>query len=170
MPRPKCRAAWCRRRQVFTCRGGRADRRPRGRAGRRCSRPPSRWPPGSRAIGERFAEPAEVLRAEFLVAERVAGVGVETGGDDDEIGVVRLKIGDGALGDFAVILARQIRPGGVVAAVVERLGAGSGVGGVLVDGKERHAVALGQDVLGAVAVMHVEVEHGDFFRAGRLGL
>ena len=41
---------------------------------------------------------------------------------------------------------------------------------MLVDGKERHAVALGQDVLGAVAVMHVEVEHGDFFRAGRLGL
>ena len=40
----------------------------------------------------------------------------------------------------------------------------------MVNGKERHAVALGKDVLCAVTVMHIEVEHGDFLQADRLGL
>ena len=40
----------------------------------------------------------------------------------------------------------------------------------MVDGKEHHAVALGKDVLGAVTVMPIEVEHGAFLQADRLSL
>ena len=51
--------------------------------------------------------------------------------------------------------------------VVETLGASAGVGRVLVDGEERGAVDLSQNILGAVAVVHVKIKHSHFLDAGR---
>ena len=104
-----------------------------------------------------------------MLAERVAFVGVEAGGDADEVGGEFFQILEGARGGGAPFEARGARRDGVVVAVVETLRAGAGIGGVLVNGEKRAAGLILEDGFGAVAVMHIEVEHGDFFHTGGAG-
>ena len=109
----------------------------------------------------------EILDFEGTAAERVAVVGVEAGGDGDEVGPVTAKVIEGAAEGGAVHFAGGERGDRVVEAVAADIfGTGAGIGGVLVDGKEFETGLVDEDVLGAVAVMDVEVKDGDAFGAG----
>ena len=54
-------------------------------------------------------------------------------------------------------------------AVIKATLAGARVGGVLVDGDKLGAFDLVQNILGAVAMVHVKIEHGHFFDAVSAG-
>lgn len=104
---------------------------------------------------------------EGAAAEGVALVGVEAGGDGDEVGTVAAEVIEGAAEGGAVVFAGGEGGDGVVKDVAAEVhGAGAGIGGVLVDGKEFHAGLVEEDVLGAVAVVNVEIEDGDAFGPG----
>ena len=109
--------------------------------------------------------PAEIIRLEIERCQGIAVVGVEAGGDDDQFGAELLQLRQddvlerGTEFDAAVFGRQRRVDDGVVFAA---LAAGAGAG------KQRHLVRRAihhgrigpEDILGAVAVMHVEVDHG----------
>ena len=65
--------------------------------------------------------------------------------------------------------ARSGRRDGIIETVFAGIFfAGAGVGRELVDGKKCDAFAVEQNVLRAVAVMHVEIKNGDALESGSL--
>jgi hypothetical protein len=137
----------------------------------RCSRPPGRR---RRARGvahgqvvQLLGDPGVVGLAQVEVGHVVFGVAVEAGGDHDQLrgeGVQPrqpVRLHGGAEGG-AVGARRQRDVGDVGGGAV---GAAAGVERVLEAGAEQHPLVAGEDVLGAVAVVDVEVDDGDALQA-----
>ena len=113
--------------------------------------------PGA-SFGQPATEQGEILGLQRHRRDRIARVGVEAGGDEDEVGLER---------DYGIERGPQrghvrgpwrARGNGPVAGLrAEVLRAGAGVARVLVDGSEENAVATVQDRLGAVAMVGVEI-------------
>ena len=110
-----------------------------------------------------LGDPGVVLDFEFLLAQGIALVGVEAGGDTNKIRIKLFQGRQGFGGGGAPGGIGAVRGHGEVVAVIKTLLAGAGVGGVLVDRNESRAFGAVQDILGAIAVVHVEVEHGHLF-------
>ena len=116
------------------------------------------------------AEPVEILRFERTLRQRVAGVGVEASRDADKIRLEFFQIMERVLQDFAVIPAWGVWRDGIVETIVTHMPrAGAGIARKFVNRVKRHARVVQQNILRAVAVMHVEIKHRDAFGAGRLG-
>ena len=118
-------------------------------------------------LAELSGNPCEILNLELLLTEGVTLIGVEAGGDTEEVGVKLFQFLQCLRGGLAPSGVGAVGRHGVVVAIVKTLGASAGVGRVLVDGEERGAFDLVKDVLGTVAVVHVEIKHRHFLDAGR---
>jgi len=97
--------------------------------------------------------------------ERIAAVGVETGGDQDQIGAEGLErrhqpAGEGAAPGLAGRVGRDRDIDDIADAGLGRR-ACARIEGRLVDGAEEQAVVSLEGGLGAVAVVDVEIDHGD---------
>jgi hypothetical protein len=126
---------------------------------------------GDAKVGEGLAEPVKILGQQGAFGERVAGVGIEAGGDGDEIGLKTFQIVEGALQGGAVEFARGGGGDGIVETIFSAMGrAGVRVGGELMHGKEGDAGMIQEDVFGAVAVMYIEIKYGDAMGTGGGGL
>ena len=122
---------------------------------------------------EPTAEGGEVVALEGHRGDRVAGVGVEAGGDENEIGLPGDHGVEGGAERGQMLGAGGVGGDGPVAeARAEVVRAGAGVAGVLVDGGEEK-VGSGwvcvKDGFGAVAVMGIEIPDGDAADGGGNG-
>lgn len=130
--------------------------------------------------GPRFGEPAaeggKIVALQGHRSDGIARVGIEAGGDENQVGAKRDDgVERGAEGG-QVLLARRARGDGPVANLrTEVARAGAGIAGVLVDGGEEEGRAGGQgggggrdevveNGLGAVAVVGIKVPDGDAAR------
>src|SRR6266481_3962755 len=124
--------------------------------------------PAGACIGDihQFArDPAEVLRPEIERGQRIPVMCVEAGGDDDQFGAEFLQLRQDRVfkrgAEFGAAIFRRQRcvdDGVVLAALATRAGAG----------KQRHLVRRAihharigpENILGAIAMVDVEIDHG----------
>src|SRR5450631_28493 len=120
---------------------------------------------GIRDVHQLARDPAEIIRFEIERRQRIAVVRVEAGGDDDQLRRKFLQLRqdyvfEGGAEFGAAVFGGQRRVDDIV--VFAALAAGAGAG------KQRHLVRRAihhrrigpENILGAVAVMHVEIDHG----------
>ena len=114
-------------------------------------------------VHQLLRRPGEVLFFQIDVGERVAVVGVETGGDDDEFGTIVIKprqdaAFEGLAKDFAAVAGAQrgIDDGVVVAGFA--FGPGAGKQRHLVCRAIHHRFVRPENFLRTVAVVHVEID------------
>ncbi len=123
--------------------------------------------------GDELREVCVAGGGEVDVAERVEGVRVEAGGEEEELRLVVEESGDDVLGE-GVVVVLVVAPGGhgEVEGVAAALADAGFVGeagvwvlgvGVFMDGDDERVAALFEEVLRAVAVVDVEVDDGDAF-------
>ncbi len=114
----------------------------------------------ARDLADRPGGPGEVVRFQQQRGERVAGVGVETGGDQDQLRGEVLQRPHQGLERRPPGLARRAGGGGGVDHVaVAAGGAGARPVGELLDRGEEQARIGPHHSLRAVAVVHVEIHH-----------
>ena len=100
--------------------------------------------------------------------QRVMCVGIESGGDSDEFGAIAAQIVQRLIEFGAIRFPTCIWPDGIIKTIsANAYFASAGITGMLVDGKKFHAVLVQQNILGAVAVMHIKIKYRDAFCAGR---
>src|SRR3974390_2261339 len=92
---------------------------------------------------------------------------IKAGGHGDKLRLETLQIiqrpGEGGTIGFT----RCARRNGIIEAILaDILGAGSGIEGIEMEGKERDSGPVEQNGFRAVAVMYIEVENRDTLRAG----
>ncbi len=107
-------------------------------------------------------DPGEVIGVEMEVSQRVVGVGVEARGDEDELGLEFLEGGnpvalDGLAKGGSAGAGRERSVDDMVADEVE---VSVGVVRVLEAGGDEHAGGILENIDGAIAVVHVEIEDG----------
>jgi len=125
---------------------------------------------GDVELADGFTEPMEIFGLQSFLRERIAGIGIETGGDGHEVGLKVFDAVDGLGEDSAVFGAGSGGGDGKVEAIVAGIcAAGAGIAGELVNGKKSSAGVVQENGFGAVAVMDVEIEDGDPFCAGGQG-
>src|ERR1700676_3367780 len=110
-------------------------------------------------------DPAEVFGLEIERGQRIAIMRVETGRDDDQLGTELGELRQDHVLERgakfrAAILRRQGRVDDIVVFAAFTFGAVAGKQRHLVRRAIHHALVSPEDVLGAVAVVNVEVDHG----------
>ena len=117
-------------------------------------------------IADATSEPLVVLGLEILAAHGIAAVGVEASRDDQEVGLEADQVVERTRERVPVDVSGRPRDDRVVEAVGPAvLEAGVGEARRAVDGGVGIAGPIDEDVLGAVAVVDVEVEDGDALAA-----
>src|SRR5579859_6551922 len=109
----------------------------------------------------------KVFGFERLLRERVTGIGVEAGGDSKQIGLELFDGDECSRQNLAIFGARRCgRHREIETIVADIRAAGAGIAWELMDRKKGGAGLTKENVFGAVAVVNVEVEDGDFFCTG----
>jgi len=115
-----------------------------------------------------FPQPMIILRFERFLGQWVPRISVETGGNPDQFRFKILKMLERAGENLTVFSSRSLRGYRKIETVVSNVSAAcAGITGILMNRKERHARMVHEDVLGAIAVVHVKIKNGDALNAGR---
>ncbi len=110
--------------------------------------------------------PGEIGLAQVEIAERIAIMRVEARGDDDEIGAERLqarqdRLREGFAERFAAVARAQRRVDDLIVLPAFASRAGAGIERHLMGRGVHDAAIAPEDVLRAIAVVHVEIDDGD---------
>ena len=116
------------------------------------------------------AKPVIVLRQQRAFGQRVVHVGIKPGGHGHEVGPEMFQVVERVRERGPPGCARRARRDGIIETVAPAiLRAGIRISRMLVHGKKLDAGPVQQNVLRAVAVMHVEIKNRDAPGTGRSG-
>src|SRR5947207_2202251 len=122
--------------------------------------------PGNAQAADGLSEPMKVLGLERLLGDGIARVSVKPGRHGQQSGLRVLQVIESARQHVSIFLARRFWRDRIVKAIVAHVASpGAGIAGMLVNGKKSRAGPVHQDRLGAIAVVNVEIKHGDFLRS-----
>ena len=127
---------------------------------------------GVRGFEQEFGQSDEIIVGEAKLAKGIVDAGIKAGGDENEVWFEGVDGGEqtvserGAEGAHAGAGGEgEIQRGPEAFAAASFIGvAGEGIERTLVCAAKQHAAVLIEDVLGAIAVMHVPIDDGDFLR------